>query len=352
MNKKLVFTFTMIVASSVIGAGFASGKEITTFFGKYGFWTIPFLLLVFALFAFAFYLYGTMGRIIKPQSITDMTKFVFKKFAPVMDILIIICVFIVQSAMIAGADQIGTTLWGADYNFSYIGIFTSLAVVVIVAGGLKSVMRVSNYIMPAIIFFLVLILSQFFISTPKEAVTVIQPINLFGGVSIIFYSFLYISLNTLGNSFLLAQTGYYMHQKSVKKASIISSIMITFFVGTILVALLMSGNVVFNGELPMVQLSYLTNNILGSMYSFVLWFAIMTSIVVSCYMLTKWLDKYIKNDWISAVIIMTVSFAFSRIGFGNIVTIFYPIHGAIGLIYLAGFAIYYFRHLKEIKELN
>jgi uncharacterized membrane protein YkvI len=143
-----------------------------------------------------------------------------------------------------------------------------------------------------------------------------------------------------------------MRQKSVKKGSIISALIITGFVALILTALMLSSNVIFNAELPMMQLAYLTNNVLGSMYSVILWLAIMTSVVISGYMLTQSLDSVIKNDWICVSVILVLSFSFSRLGFGNIVTVFYPIKGAIGLIYLLAFTIYYFTHRKQIKQIN
>ncbi len=352
MKNKLIFTFVMVIASAIIGAGFASGKEIVTFFGKYGFWALPFLLLIFVLFSFIFYLFGVMGKIVKPKSISDMTKFIFKKFSFIMDILIVFAVFIVMSAMVAGSDQIGTTIWGSEYNFPYISIFTIIGVVVIVGGGLKSVFRASNYIMPVVLFIILFVLMDFFIASPKEVVTAVQPMSFVGGLEIIFYCMLYISLNTMSNSFLIAQTGNYMRLKQIKIASIIAGTIITVIVGVILLALLFSSNVIFQADMPMMQLALLSNNILASIYAIILWLAIITSVVVSGYLLTKWLEKFIKNDWLCISLIMLLSFTFSRFGFSNIVTIFYPIKGAIGLIYLVSFSIYYFTHKKQIKNMN
>ena len=97
MKNKFVFTFVMIIMAAIIGAGFSSGKEIYSFFGQYGIWSIFMVLLSAILFFYVFYIFSKLGQITKPNSISDMTEKMFGKASVFVDMIFILCSFITLS---------------------------------------------------------------------------------------------------------------------------------------------------------------------------------------------------------------------------------------------------------------
>ena len=57
------------IIGTVIGSGFISGKEIAVFFARFGFWSIPCIILSFLLFWGFFY-----AILIKGQNIIEKLK--------------------------------------------------------------------------------------------------------------------------------------------------------------------------------------------------------------------------------------------------------------------------------------
>ena len=122
VKKSFVWTFVMAILGAIIGAGFASGKEIVSFFGKYGYWVIPFLVLAAILFFFCFYIFSNLGKDIKPKSISDITSKIFGKAGVFVDFSFILSTFITLASMLAGCDSIGGIMFGDGYSFCYISI--------------------------------------------------------------------------------------------------------------------------------------------------------------------------------------------------------------------------------------
>ena len=340
----------MIVLGAVIGAGFASGKEIVSFFGKLGYFSLPFLLVVGGLFFFFFYVFAKLGKMLKPKSISDITASMFGKFGIIVDFGFIMSAFITLSSMIAGCDSVGTIIFKENYNFCYISIFSVMLVTVILMFGLKYIYKITNFIVPSIIILMVIILLTYAGKTPAETVSS-SNIN-FNFASAIIYSVLYVCMNTFTNIFIISKSSSYMNKKQIGVASIISSVLIVLLVALILVSVLRGGDAIFLSDMPMLSIAFSTGGVAGITYSIILWLAIFTTICIAAYSIVEWLNKFIKNKFLCIVIVLGLSFVFSRFGFSTIVDVFYPIEGIFGGIFIIYSIVYYYKNKRkfELKE--
>lgn len=335
----------MAILSAIIGAGFASGREIISFFGKNGYLAIPFFLLVAGLFFFCFYLFSKLGKMIKPKSIADMTSAMFGKVGVFVDFMFILCTFITLSSMLAGSDAIGTIIFGASYNFCYISIITAMLTVLVVYFGLKYIYKIANAIVPPTIAIILAVLVAFLIVGPKQQVS--QYNIAFNGFSAVISCFLYVSMNVFTNIFIIAKSSQYMNKKQIGIASAICASVLLCLLVLVVVAVMRGGDAIFSSDMPMLAIATGLGGWLGVLYAVMLWLSIFTTLCIAGYTIMAWLNRYIKNKFICSVITLTLGFIFSRFGFSNIVDIFYPIEGIFGALLIVYCAVYYFKNKKS-----
>ena len=334
----------MVILGSVIGAGFASGKEIVAFFGRNGFFAIPFLFVSAILFFCLFFTLSKLGKSVQPNSISDLTSAVFGKAGIAVDFGFIICLFITLSSMLAGSDSIGNLVFGSGYNFCYISIITAILTVLIISNGIKYIYKTTNIILPIMITCIVLILFVFLFGGNFENLSSTN-IN-FSFFDAMIYSVLYASMNTFTNVFIISKSSENMSKKQRIVASVLSSTVILILIVLIFVSILLGGNEIFLSDMPMVSIAFSINQFFGIGYSFVLWIAIFTTICIASYTIMEWLFQFVKNKFLCSVIVLSVGFVFSRFGFSTIVSIFYPIEGVFGAIILLYFTIYVLKNKK------
>ena len=339
----------MIIMAAIIGAGFSSGKEIYSFFGQYGIWSIFMVLLSAILFFYVFYIFSKLGQITKPNSISDMTEKMFGKASVFVDMIFILCSFITLSSMLAGSDSIGVLIFGTNYNFCYISIITALITAVVVSVGLKYIYKITNILLPIIIVFVVTILTIFLIQNPSMSLSNTQNFRVFPSI---LSAVLYASMNSFTNIFIVAKTGENQKNKSIKIASLISSVALFLLICFILICSLLGGSEIYTSDMPMVSIAFSISSAMGVCYSVLLWLAIFTTLAVLAFTMVEWLNRFIKNKFVCSVIVLTLGFVFSRFGFSTIVDVFYPIDGAFGAIIIVYSIIYYYKNRKQLKSIS
>lgn len=337
----------MVVVGSIVGAGFASGKEIASFFGGSGFWSIAFVLLVGALFFCCFFLFAKIGKMLKPNSISDINKAVFGKTYVVADLLCITSAFITLSSMLAGCDSLGSIVFGQGYNFCYISIAFAMIVAVLITFGIGWIYKVNNILIPIVLTLIFVVGVAFLIFVPKQNVSA-ENIN-FMPFSTLLSCFLYVAMNVFANIFIIAKSSQNVNKKKFAVASILTSVILSLFIVLILICILLGGDKIFLSDMPMLNVAYSINNVFGVVYSIVMSLAIFTTICNAAYTIQMWLNNFIPNKFLCSVITLVVGFAFSRFGFSTIVEVFYPLEGIFAFVLIVCCAIYYFKNQKKFK---
>ena len=345
----------MAVVGAIIGAGFVSGKEVVSFFGSWGYFSLFLIALVGALFFFCFYIFSKLGKNLRPKSISDLTSVMFGKAGVFVDFAFILSSFITLSSMIAGSDAIGLVMFGAGYNFCYISILTVMIVVIVVSVGLKFIYKITDAILPVMLVLILIVSLTFLFGTARQTISADNTSG--SAFSAIVYFVLYVFMNTFSNIFIIAKTSQYMSKKQIGLACGISAGILAFLVGLILITIMHGGDEIFVSDMPMLAVANGINKTFGVIYAIVLWLAIFTTICVVAYTIVEWLFQYIKNKFVCSVVTLSLGFVFSRFGFSTIVDIFYPIEGIFGGIFIVYSVAYYFKTkkqflLKEYSNIN
>ena len=108
---KEIFKCAMIIVGTLIGAGFASGQEIATFFNRfldYGMWGVILACVLFGIIIFGVLSLVSKKNILTYDELIKDNKF----FMPIIKLFTFICFCIMISAIGSyGEEQFGVSFW-------------------------------------------------------------------------------------------------------------------------------------------------------------------------------------------------------------------------------------------------
>ncbi len=317
---KNVFLLTTTFLGAVIGAGFASGKEIAQFFipfDRYGF-----VAIFLSCFAMAFYFYAVLKKVYT-DNITStyeyLEKISNKFFAKILYVFIYIFTFVIFCAMFAGSGA----LLKQRYNFPFFAGTFLMGVVCyfVFYKNVYGILRLNAYLTPIMILGITImgIFSLFF----DNAV-----FNDFG-VNIVKNSLVYASYNAINIIVVYCEMGHMINnKKTILISSVLSGIVLFIISSIIYTMLIMFKNDVILYDLPMLEIS----KKIADAYTVILIFAMITTAVSAGFGLITFLEKIFKKSKKLLPVLMCVSgILFAQIGFSNMVANVYSFFGYLGV---------------------
>lgn len=335
---------------TIMGAGFASGREIWQFFGVFGndayvgvvFVGILFMVMGMMTSYIAREL-GTndMGRVIVPGNnklVTDLVGYFMA--------LMLFTVLITMSAA-------GGSIFAQQFGFSKIlgGAIIIFLVIITVLGEFERVSRVFRFIMP-ILFGVVVLVCILTIFTDIGSSGVDDPIAP-SPMAPKWYlaALLYISYNILAMIPIVATASINAKNKS-------HAVLGTGFGGILLAVLAMvlvlalQRDMPFSQSLDMPMLGYSTRitTVINVIYTVVLLAAVYGSATSNYYGFTTKIKDGPKKSKI-IIIVACIGFFFGLVGFKNVVAYMFPAEGFLGFIIIGMIIVNFFRVYRG-KKMN
>lgn len=314
---------SLLIVGSIIGAGFASGKEIYQYFAKFG--SVCFILLpiLFLVLFFSILLLLKLGQKLKINYINELNGKLFKN-KNTINIFTFLTFLILSAAMFSGIYN----LFLIYFNFlnKYFLIFLCVILTYFLSFvNIKTFSLISNIIVPIIIVLMcincgsiVLNLDCFTIQPSFSFIAIILP-------------FLYAFQNVFLSSFVIVKSAKTLSKSSCFFVSLISS--------TILTLLLLLGCLALlkcpmpYSSLPFVETANSLGKTFGIFYGVVMFFAVITTYITTLTTLQEFFGgKKFYNKKIFMIILVCVLGLFD---FKVFVKNLYPIIGIIGFLYLA-----------------
>ena len=315
-----------LIIGSFIGAGFSTGKEIFVFYGMYGFVGLLNLLLSMILIYFVIYNYLYYGKLKNISNFKQVSIIISKK-PIIIDIILLTCFFIVTSALFAGLNEFDNYL-NINSKFKIVGLVTLIFAILCSIGGLKSLSKISNIVVPIIIFMFMFICC-YSIFTKKFQIGEFTfknnyIVSICNGIS-------YVGYNTILSSQLFFSISKKI--KDIRKVTIltVSIFLILLLLGTL--AIITSDTLIMVSQMPLLNIAIGINGWVGYVYLIVMWFAIITTLLSNIYSITGYLKNYFKNDVLIIIFVCVTCYLISFVGFGNIIEFLYPLIGAFGIFY-------------------
>ena len=324
---KEIFMIVLVIIGALIGAGFASGQEIYSFFYSYGIIGLAGIIITFILISFATY---KSLKLICENEIDNYDEFsgifiknrnVTKVINIVLNILLLVSFYIMIAGFGAYFEQeigvsklIGSSILAV---MSAIVFFTSV----------KGVLKVSEYIVPALITFIVIIggtnlstiNSQIEISAIKKGWLL---------SSVIYCSYNMILLIPV----LISLRKQITRPSNIKYIAIISGILMITISAMIFMLLTKCDVDISTLEMPAVYVTRTFFSKLKPFYAFIILSSIFTTAISIGIGFLQNVSKS-KKSYAQFVLFMCItSLIVSNIGFSNLVNFVYPFFGYLGIV--------------------
>ncbi|MEG6585335.1 YkvI family membrane protein [Dendrosporobacter sp. 1207_IL3150] len=324
-------------AGTIIGAGFASGQELLQFFVVYGGIGLVGIALAGGLFAWLGSLILELGYRLRATSYHQLLYHLCgKKVAMFLDGIIVAFLFSVLTIMLAGAG----TVFRDNFELPFTAGITALAVVVtlIVLRGVSGI-TTANMIATPILAAAIIGISAYslayhdfqtdFLNIPASSAAYPTP-------HWILSSLLYVSYNLVMATTVLAPLGAATPAKySRQMGSIIGGAILATLACLVSVAVMLHYPNIMNQEIPMLYISSIQHCINGNIYTAIFIIAMFTTALASLYgCATKLASATGLKFSLSVFIVITLSIAFSYIGFATLINILFPIFGYATLWFL------------------
>lgn len=315
---------------TLVGAGFASGKETWTYFANFGLIGYASIFIACALFFLCGIVFLNFGKRFHVSTVQDMNKLLFKKYAIVAEIIMVFCNLILLSSMLAGANSL-FNLAILPTSFRIDSVITAIIALFVVWFGFSGLTKANGVVVPLLLS--VLLVCLFSDLNHLETYEVAKNLDLTNIVRCLLYCVLFVSSNMFFAGFIFSKLG--MH---LKKTEIVGGCA----VGTLFlcVSLFLMSVVLFlnpqshQSDMPLVSIAGTVSPVFSIFTVVVIWIGLITTAIALLYTITNWLKTYINNTYLSSILVVLLAMLFSGIGFGGFITYVYPFLGAIGLVYV------------------
>lgn len=307
----------MLIIGTIIGAGFASGRELVSFFGGQISWVVALSCAVLIFLICLLFL--TIGSRIGANNISEVSIKIGGKFHIVFDLFLLVNNFIVLGGMLSGMDSLGNMVLPFAPLWS-LGA-AALCFLVVIRGN-KGLMDTNAIIVPIIV-----------ISLVYMSITSITPGSLdapFKAANILSI-LVYISMNMMLAGTVLTTLG------KMKKSVIFgSSFAAAAVMGALMLLLSMSINSSSSSaaDMPILEIAKTISPVLFGLIVAIIAISIFTTMMTAASGLTEWVFAITKAKKFSAFVVILGGCILSNAGFKNVVTYLYPVIGVLGLFYI------------------
>lgn len=352
MNRKelaTVFQVGAVFIGTIVGAGLASGKEITEFFTSYG--LVSFIgIMVCGLF------YICIGTIISKISIA----YKLNSYSDVMNIIspnifgkltgIITTLYLISSASIILAGS------GALINqfFGLPKIIGSLIMLVLAFFFLlretEGLVEINSFIVPTLIVTVIIISALYILFAPDmlsvQSITKFEPVK----SGIVLSTILYAGYNTLCCSGVLVPLSNEVKDpKLVKRGIFLGVIGLSALCLVINLLLTINQPYIFKYDIPLLFVAQRFGTIVQALLLCIIWLEMFSTEVSDVYSICKTLKQSFNIKFRTGVIIVLgICLPISQLGFTSLITTLYPFFGLLSLIFISQCLYFYFKHKHEL----
>ncbi len=309
----------MLIVGTVIGAGFCSGREIVSFFGSGVSVAVAPVCGVCMFFICVLFL--SIGSRINEKSFDKVNAVLLGKFHTVADIFLLVNNLIVLSAMIAGLNS----LLKPVCDFPVWGIAAAALCCVIACKGAKGMLDCNFIVVPVIIISLIAVCSVALGTGIMDTSLGVFRARIFP------IGIIYVSMNMMLASTVLTTLGK-LSRKQILWGSFLAAFFLTVLLTLIITALNCTGN--YDAEMPILEIAETSGKWLYVVLSIVIGISIFTTMLTASGGLIGYMHGKMGGKFFDSSIVVIAGTVLSFLGFTRVVTVFYPVVGILGLIYI------------------
>ena len=345
-----IFQIAVVFIGTIVGAGLASGKEITQFFTSFG--LVSFFGIIFC---GAFYIF--MGSILAKIGI----KYNLNSYSDVIKIIspnllgkitgVITTFYLISSASIilAGSGALINQFFGIP---KIIGSLIMLGIAcVFLLRDTDGLIEVNSFIVPSLLFTITLITILYFVFCKDmisiDFITKFEPPKSRITVSTILYA----GYNILCCSgVLIPLSNETKDSKTVIYGVAFGALGLTILSCAINLLLLINQPYIFELEIPLLLVAQRFGTVVQALLLVIIWLEMFSTEVSDVYSISKTLEQTFNIKFNKGIfIVLAIALPISQIGFSNLISTLYPLFGILSLIFISQCVYFYYKHKSDLN---
>ncbi|WP_246943796.1 hypothetical protein [Bacillus pinisoli] len=328
-DVKAILQVAATYIGTIVGAGFATGKEVVQFFSQYGMIGIIGILISGYLFIWIGMKSMLIAKRIDANSYQEVNEYLFgEKTGRIINSILLFMLFGVTSVMLSGTGAVFREQLGLS---AQLGILLTLILCYFaVIRGMRGLLFVNSIIVPLMLLFSIIVITAF----PDSTIHYGDSSNI---GKILLSSLAYASYNlVLGQAVLVPLGRDSANERIIKWGGFLGGLGLTFILITSHFALITIPNVTAY-SIPMAEVIKVIGTVIHLLFILVIYGEIYTTLIGNVYGIARKLSasETPKNAIIISVLL--VCYFISLIGFDSLVKYLYPLFGYMGCVVLLAF---------------
>ncbi|WP_342669953.1 YkvI family membrane protein [Pseudobacillus wudalianchiensis] len=322
-----------VYVGTIIGAGFATGKEIVQFFSQFGFYGLFGIIISGCLFIFLGAKIMLVAMDVQAKSFEEFNAYLFgERFGLAATFIQFFMLIGVTGVMLSGTGALFSERFHIPANA---GILLTIVIgFLVMKKGVTGLLAVNVFVVPLMI--------VFHLYTASEAIA--QPDfleNLFMKETshhtwkVWTSPFSYAAFNlALAQAVLVPLAFEIKDRQTIKKGAFLGGVVLTCLMIASHVSLIQLADVA-KYDIPMAQIVEKLIPAFHFIYAFLIYGEIFTSVIGNAYGLKQQLENHIR--WPASLLfllIFSAGFLLSQVSYGTLLGFLYPLFGMISLLFL------------------
>lgn len=326
------FQIAAVYVGTVVGAGFATGKEIVEFFSRFGFFGFISILMSGYLFIALGSKLMRMAALIDAKSYQEFNEYLFGKWpSRVINVFMLFMLLGVSAVMLSGAGAIFEEQLGLPKAVGvFLTIFLSFIVMLV---GTKGLFAVNTFVVPVMITFSILLM-VYSVQLPNFINQLLFIPHAEDGWKSAIAPFSYVALNLgLSQAVLVPIATEIKNDWTIKWGGILGGAALTIILIASHFTLIMLPNL----EMYNIPMAIVMKNLAPFFYGIfvlVIYGEIFTSVIGNVFGLDRQLKQYFDiPTTVSVTLIFAISYLISLVNYGTLLSYLYPLFGYICMIF-------------------
>lgn len=336
------FQLAFVYVGTVVGAGFATGREIVEFFLRFGWPGLAGILISGLMFTFLGAKMMLIAVRINAKSYQELNQYLFgHTLGKFVNVFMLVILLGVTSVMLSGAGAIFEEQLGFS---NQAGMIATIALsLFVMMKGVKGIFGVNVIVVPLLLLFTVIVLFDSFIFRGPEihnlaAFSAAKPNWILSAVS-------YGAFNlSLAQAVLVPIASELKSERLIIKGALIGGCLLTLVLIASFLSLSTLPDVLLY-EVPMAQVVFIVQHSVHIIYLFIIFGEVFTSVIGNLYGLEKQINEYLhmKSLYVFMFILLTI-YLTGQIGYGKLISTIYPLFGQLSLVFI------FFLIVKRVPE--
>jgi uncharacterized membrane protein YkvI len=331
LKWKRSFQLASVYVGTVVGAGFATGKEIVEFFSQYGAFGLLGIWIAGLLFIWFGIKIMLLAIRLKAKSFHQLNMYMFGPYiTPIINVMMFVMLIGVSAVMLSGA---GSVFEEQLHLPKQLGVlFTVFLTLLVLTIGTNGLVLVNSFVVPLLIFFSFMLASlSFQLDDFWTNIIHKEPFSF----EVITSGFAYASFNiSLATAVLVPAASEIGDEKVVKWGGILGGAALTIILIASHVTLVqLPGFTSFH--IPMAVMMETLAPTFYFIYILIIYGEIFTSVIGNVYGLERFIRKGTQGSTlIVSTCILAVSYSISLIDYSTLLATLYPMFGYVSLAFL------------------